>query len=239
MTNWFLALSFLLSLNSFAQPHRGLILPTVDSMRYNEAYCCVLSPANGFQVYDQPNGRAIAVLKRVGNADQDDQVPFRLSLVAGKQKTRFAQFREIEYDLHAINYIDSVNGFIRIGDSLKSYWLSVSELLQQGFKPVSWMEVMMKQCEQDLHFLANEPGLRLRKEPHTGSEVIGLVRGDLFQIRLSREYNGLWNKVKVQKLKRDPCESGMDDNIEFEWEGWLKVIDDSGEPNLWRYTRGC
>lgn len=240
MMKCLLGLCLLLSIYSVAQtPKRGLILPVADSLLYEEDYCCILSPNKGWTAYDAPNGKPVGTLKRWGNKAKDDQVPFAIYLVAGKQKTRITKYQEIEYELYALQYNDSNKGFIQVADSLQSFWLNVAELQQTGFHALGWMDWMIRQSEKDLHFMAKEPGLRLRKEPHTTGEIIGSVRGDLFQIKLTRESQGVWNKVKVMKLKRDPCESGMDDNIDFEWEGWLKVLDDNGEPNLWRYTRGC
>ena len=50
------------------------------------------------------------------------------------------------------------------------------------------------------HFYdTNEPGLRLRKEPSSKSDVIGSVRGDLFEIKLTTETSGQWCKVKITK----------------------------------------
>jgi hypothetical protein len=220
---------------------RGLIMPSVDSLKFEESYCCVLSPAKGFSVYDSPNGKIIGTLKRLGNVKEDDQAPYKIYLVSGAKKIKVNQFEEIDYDLYAIKYTDSVNGFIMILDTLNSNWLNVDELKQQGFKPVRWMDYMINTCREDLSFYPNEPGLRLRKEPNASSELIGSVRGTLFKIKLSGECSGQWNKVKVIKLKQDPCDGGLSDeeNIEYQMEGWLKVLDDRGEPNLWRYTRGC
>ena len=83
--------------------------------------------------------------------------------------------------------------------------------------------------------------MRLRKEPNSNTEIIGSVRGDLFEIKLTNQTAGQWCKVKITKYREHPCWTDLSEkeNIEYKTEGWLKIIDDNGEPNLWNYTRGC
>ncbi len=220
---------------------RGIIVPTIDSLKSSEKYCCVLSPEQGFSVYDNPKGKIIGILKRMGNIKKDDQVPYKIYFVTGDKKVKIDNYREIGYELYAINYTDSIQEFVKVLDTSKSYWLSVAEIKKQGFKTVSWLDHLVKQSEIELGYYANEPGLRLRKEPNSNSEIIGSVRGDLFEIKLTNNVVGQWCKVKITKYKELPCNTDLteEENLEYKTEGWLKIIDDNGEPNLWNYTRGC
>lgn len=219
----------------------GIIVPIIDSLKTSEKYCCVLSPEQGFSVYDSPNGKFIGKLKRIGDIKKDDQVPYNIYLQTGNKKIKVDNYRQISYEIYAINYTDSIQGFVKVLDPFKSYWLNVSEIKNQGFKTVSWLEHLIKQSENELGYYANEPGLRLRKEPNSNSEIIGSVRGELFEIKLTNTTVGQWCKVKITKYKEHPCNTELseDQNMEYNSEGWLKVIDDNGEPNLWSYTRGC
>ncbi|MBV6881259.1 SH3 domain-containing protein [Epilithonimonas ginsengisoli] len=220
---------------------QGIIVPKIDSLKYSEKYCCVLSPEQGFSVYDNPKGKIIGTLKRMGNIKEDNQVPYKIYLVTGDKKVKIENFREISSEIFAINYTDSAEGFVKVVDSSKSYWLSVAEIEKNGFKTVNWRDQMIEQSKGVLGYYANEPGLRLRKEPNSKSEIIGSVRGDLFEIKLTKNISGQWCKVKVTKYKEHPCNTDLEEaeNIESQTEGWLKIIDDNGEPNLWSYTRGC
>lgn len=219
--------------------YRGLILPEVDSTRFDEAYCCILSPESGFNVYDGAGGKKMGVLKRKGKKEKDDLAPYNIYMIAGNTEYRYEQYDEIDYEIYALMYSDSSNGYVRIADTSNNYWLNVQELKKLGFKPMSWMDFLISICKQGINFFVKEPGLRLRKEPNINSEIIGSMRGELFQVNLTGETFGQWGKVKVIKLKEEPCEAGIEGNIEYETEGWIKVIDDEGAPNLWRYTRGC
>ncbi|MBS0027647.1 SH3 domain-containing protein [Chitinophaga sp. 22321] len=235
-------LLFLIPIAVFGQAFkRGIIIPAIDSLQNSAKYCCILSPEQGFSVYDKPAGKVIGTLKRSGNPKKDDQVPYKIYLVSGDRKEKVDNYREIGYELYAINYTDSVGGFVKVLDTLKSYWLSVAEIKRQGFKTVCWLDHLMKQSGNELGYYANEPGLRLRKAPDLNSEVIGSVRGDLFEIKLTGEIEGQWGKVKITKYKEHPCNTSLSEkeNIAYKTEGWLKVIDDNGEPNLWSYIRGC
>ena len=220
---------------------RGIIVPIFDSLKFSEKYCCILSPEQGFSVYDNPKGKIIGKLKRIGNAKEDDQVPYKIYLITGEKKVEIKNFRQIDYEIFAINYTDSSDGFVKVLDTLKNYWLSVAEIEKHGFKTITWRDQMIKESENTLGYYANEPGLRLRKEPNSESEIMGSVRGDLFEIKLTKTTSGQWCKVKVIKYKEHLCNTDLEEaeNIESKTEGWLKIIDDNGEPNLWSYTRGC
>jgi hypothetical protein len=242
MKKIFLTFIFSLPIVVFGQQFkRGIIIPSIDSLKKSEKYCCILSPEQGFSLYDNPKGKVIGILKRIGNAKKDDQVPYKIYLVTGNQKVKVDNYREIGYELYAINYTDSIQGFVKVLDTSKSYWLCVSGIKKQGFKAMSWLDHLIKKSENKLGYYANEPGLRLRKEPNSNSEIIGSVRGDLFEIKLTNQTVGQWCKVKITKYKEHPCGTDLSEkeNIEYNTEGWLKIIDDNGEPNLWNYTRGC
>ncbi|MEO4005489.1 SH3 domain-containing protein [Flavobacterium sp. CAU 1735] len=220
----------------------GLILPVVDSLRESEQYCCVVSPESGFTVYDKPGGKAIGILKREINKD-DDQSPYGLYFISekGKQLIETEEYKEIGYDLFAINYNDKITGYVRVLDSRRSYWLHMDEINRKGFKTVSWMEHLLKERTTVLGYYANEPGLKLRKEPNSNSEVIRTIRGDLLEIKLSEKVSGQWCKVNITKYKEHPCDTELSEseNTVEQTEGWLKIIDDNGEPNIWSYIKGC
>lgn len=226
----------------FAQTaKRGIIVPAVDSLKYSDNYCCVLSPPQGFSVYDSPKGKVIGTLKRVGDKKKDDQFAYKIYLVSGGTKLAVDNYREVGYEIFAINYTEAKEGFVKVLNEEKSYWLNVSEIEKQGFKTVAWLDHLIAESKTNLGYYANEPGLRLRKAPNVTSEILKSINGDLFEIKLTNQTNGQWCKVKVKKYKEHPCNSDLDekDNLEYELEGWLKVIDDDGELNIWSYTRGC
>lgn len=220
---------------------RGIIVPKIDSLKFSEKYCCILSPEKGFSVYDNPKGKIVGTLKRIGNIKEDDQVTYKIYLITDDKKVKIDNYREIGYEIFAINYTDSAEGFVKVLDPSKNYWLSVAEIEKHGFKTINWLDHMIERSNDVLGYYANEPGLRLRKEPNSESEIIGSVRGDLFEIKLTKNISGQWCKVKVKKYKEHPCNTELEEaeNVESQTEGWLKIIDDKGEPNLWNHTRGC
>ena len=220
---------------------KGIIIPKIDSLKFSEKYCCILAPEQGFSVYDNPKGKIIGKLKKIGKTAENNQTNNEIYLIINGKKIRVDNFREIGYEIYALNYTDSSEGFVKVLDTLKSYWISIEEIEKNGFRAINWRDQMITEGENTLGYFANEPGLRLRKEPNSESEIIGSVRGDLFEIKLTKTISGQWCKVKVKKYKEHPCNTDLEEaeNIESKTEGWLKIIDDNGEPNLWSYTRGC
>ncbi len=218
----------------------GLILPNNPEDYYSEAYCCILSPLNGFIVYDKPKGKPIGVLKRITLPNPTIQYEYTIYIEKPDDTIPFSNYREIGYEIFALNFIDYSENYVKL-DSEKSYWLSVGDIEKNDFKIEFWRDFLIKKSEDVLGYYAKEPGLNVRKGPGTHSEKIGSVRGDLFEIKLTSEINSNWCKAIITKYKEHPCNTGLekDENIEFRYEGWIKLIDDNGEPNVWNYTRGC
>ncbi len=110
-----------------------------------------------------------------------------------------------------------------------------------GYKATNWQDFLIENKDKFLGYYANKPGLNLRSEPLKSAKVLKTLRGDLFEIKLQKEAQGNWNKVKVIKYQEHPCKGNLtnEKNIEYILEGWIKTIDDSGTPNVWYYARGC
>ena len=121
------------------------------------------------------------------------------------------------------------------------YWLSEKEIEEKNFIVENWKNFLISRTGRLLGYYANDPGINLRALPSTDSELILTFKGDLFEITPTEQDEGNWVKVKVIKYKEHPCESGLSQNelAEEKYEGWIKLIDNNGIPNVWYYSRGC
>jgi hypothetical protein len=236
----FLLLSFNLSYGQVLQ--NGLILP--DQIE-DEEICCIYSPKDGFAVYNGPNGKIIGVLTK--NADQNvgEQSYYRIYFVDYKTKTEtqigLEYFQEIGYEVWALSYSERKDGFVKIKYEAQDFWLKESQIEKVGFSLVDWQSFLTENVDLLLGYYANDPGLNLREKPNTNSRIIKTLKGDLVQISPTTEFNGLWTSVKVIISKENPCVTDVTDeeNTIEELEGWIKIVDDNGLPNLWYYSRGC
>ena len=152
-----------------------------------------------------------------------------------------SNFKEIGYEVWTLTYFDRVDGFLRIIDDNHNYWLDENEIFQKGFKIETWQNFLLENSGELLGFYANEPGLYVRESPDKNSKIIVFLQGDLFEITPIAECIDGWNKVNVKKYRGHPCESNYNDPeiIELELNGWIKIVDDNGRPNVWYYPRGC
>jgi hypothetical protein len=220
----------------------GLLLPTVDSLRYTNEYCCILSPKNGFKLYNAPNGKVVGTLQ-LEIRENDNQSPYFIYLTTTEDKEQLAtdNFKLIGNEIYAIPFYEKRNSFVRILVDKGNYWIAEKELNKIHFTAKSWINFLLEENEKVLGYYAKAPGLRIRKEPTTSSDLVEAIRGDLFEIKLSNEIKGQWCKVSVTKYKEHPCETDLEDkdNIERIIEGWMKIIDDNGDSNLWYYAKGC
>jgi len=219
----------------------GLILPSASS---KENSCCIYSPKDGFTVYENPGGLIVGKLTRDASKNQSEQSDYEIDFVdiSTKSKTKVGRenFREVGYETWCVTYFERRDGFVRVVNEKSNYWLNEAEIQKLGFAVVEWQEFLSNN-ENLMGFYANEPGLNLREGPTKESRILKTLRGELYEISPTIEHNGLWTKVKIVKRKQHPCESSITekDNIEYELEGWIKIVDDSGEPNVWYYARGC
>ena len=210
---------------------RGVILS--NTVQYGLAF-----PSEGFTAYNLQKEK----IGKLGK-DNDDTLDFYF-IDDSSVKTGFVpKYRRIEYELYALNYnILHDDGFVEIEqhttgifrpnqyDKL-SVLVKLEEIEKLGFKTVPWMQVLVKNVGY-LGYYAGGQGLRLRTESSTDSDIILLAYGGLFAISLTGETDGNWARVTVTKYKKsEPC-SLAEDDIEYTKEGWMKVLDDEGNPNL-------
>lgn len=240
----FYSLFFLLSSQSSQaqELQNGLILPKAENTKVT---CCIFVPQQGFTVYNEPNGISRGkITGRIPNNANAKEI-FNIYFIAnGNQNplpiaTNYLQ--EVDYETWALTYVERKNGFVRVLNKETAYWLSEVEIAEQGFKITEWQQFLMEKSGSVLGYYAKKPGLNIRTAPMVAKNKIMTLYGDLHEITLTDEYKGLWNKVTVIIRKEHPCNSSLpeEENITEELEGWVKLIDDSGTPNVWFYVRGC
>jgi len=222
----------------------GLILPDLSQVEESEV-CCIYAPPEGFTAFDTPNGSAIGRLKRIGDSKQDDQALYKLFIQQASTKSlqqiSYTSLEQIGYEVWAIPYFERKNGFVRILGRSSNIWISEEEIKSKNFWLSDWQSFLLSNGGDVLGYYANAPGLNLRSAPTTSSELLRTLRGDLFEIKPTGQVQGTWAKVKVKKYKEHPCVSDLeqDELIEYELEGWIKIVTDEGLPKVWFYARGC
>ena len=152
----------------------GLILPT-SKENINEL-CCILSPIEGFTIYDSPNGNTIGLLTRNVKQNTGDQANYRIFLVHLKNKTEkeieISNFQEIGYEIWALRYFERKNGFLRIIDKSNNYWLNEIEIKKKKFKATEWQEFLSEYSGKLLGFYAKDPGINLLDKPTSDGKVL-------------------------------------------------------------------
>jgi hypothetical protein len=207
----------------------GVILPKNEST-FNA--CCMYIPSTGITVYDKPKGKVIGKIKRNSITEK---VHLALN---GHSKPLNEQYLEVvKDDIKALKYAEQKSDFVKIYDG---YWISLSELNEKGLRIVNSMSYLIEKSPDMLGYYAIGSGLNLRKSPSTQSEVIMTLKGDLLEIKLTEETNGLWCKVIVTKYSDHPCTSkGNFDEIKLQtFTGWIKLLSDDQTPNV-TYYKGC
>lgn len=241
-----LLIIFLLVSNlCFAKQYQnGLILPDFEKLEMSEV-CCVYLPQEGFTVFNSPGGENIGYLTKLNERNDDDQAPYKIYFIDKTTKTLkqidLSILKEIDYEIWAITYFERKNGYVRILDNNVGYWLNENDIEEKNFKIENWKTFLIANKDNLLGYYANDPGLNLQLLPSKDSDVIVILKGDLYEIIPTEQSQTNWVKVKVKKYKEHPCESGLneDELIEENYKGWIELVEDNGMPNVWYYSRGC
>ena len=220
----------------------GLILPDKNE---DEEICCIYSPKDGFKIYDGPNGKLIGILTRNVTQNTGDQSSYRIYFVDNQTNTEqlieLDNFQEIGYEVWALTYKQIKDDFVNLNIKNKNFWLKINDIQKDGFALTKWQTFLSNNVDNLLGYYANDPGLNLREQPNLNSRITRILKGDINQISPTKEHNGHWTKVKVIISKEHPCGADLTEkeNIKEELEGWIKIVDDDGKPNVWYYSRGC
>lgn len=205
----------------------GLIMPEDDF-----DVCCIYIPKSGLKLYDKPNGNNVGVLSP-GSLDNNKEI-YSATIQIGNEKNEFGyeNMHMVGYEVMAITFVDSKSNFVKLE---MGYWLSVEELTSKKLRPKSWMNYLI---EKNTEWYANNPGLNLREDPNTNSNIIATLKGDLWGISTSKETEGDWCRVTVTQYRQHPC-SGESNLVIKTLTGWVKIISEEQTPNVWTYTKGC
>ena len=194
---------------------KGIIIPKNGS---KFSACCIYIPKSGLDIYDNPKGTQTGKI-----------VPDNIESSSLHQMTS---------EMSALIYVEQVDNFVKIKANC---WLSITELSKHGLTPVNWMRYLIDNSPNVLGYYANNPGLNLRKSPSIQSEVILTLKGDLLEIKLTKEIKGLWCKVDVTAYTEHPCASkgNFTDIKQKSMTGWIKLLSDDLTPNVSYYPKGC
>jgi hypothetical protein len=148
-------------------------------------------------------------------------------------------------DTYVIPFFENDTKVLRLfdGNSLGSTWAKVSDIIERNFVVMSWKDYFISRRTSPI--LAKGRGLNLRESPYADARRILTVKGERMHMFITGYDDGFcegpWCKVKVKIYKENPCttQSTEEANVESEYEGWVKLIDDAGLPNVYMNTKGC
>lgn len=145
---------------------------------------------------------------------------------------------QVGYDISAIPFFERKNGFVRILNKKGNYWLKESEVKSQSFEFVEWQRFLAENANEVLGFYANELGLNLREKPITDSKIIMTLKSNKPQIVLNtKTLDESQSRYHQRTRLRNEFERAR--NLVEIKEGWVKILDDRGLPNVHFYTRRC
>lgn len=215
--------------------NKGLIIPK-DGKSLD--FCCVYVPSTGIHIYDKPNGVILGEIVQDPEQFKNGRShKIFLDLNGQSKPIGHLNVKAVEDEITALVYVEQNSNFVMLNNGC---WIKVSELEEKGLKIVNWMQYLISQSPNVIGYYANNPGLNLRKKPSKQSELILILKGDLMEIKLTKEIKGLWCKVIVTKYSDHPCASkgNFDETKLSTYTGWIKLLSDDQTPNI-SYYKSC
>ncbi len=146
----------------------------------------------------------------------------------------------VSYGQRLLHYSGRNGGFVKIADDSLNLWVSEEDIHNKNYRLVEWQEFLIINSGLLSGYYSKDTGLNLRESPSAKSKIIKTLKGDLFEIKPTTECSGFWTKVNVTKYYVHPCNyNGLDEtkNIEYVLDGWIKIVDDQGLPNItWDFS---
>lgn len=219
----------------------GFILPSNENnMAGFYSDTSFIGPKDGYTVFSRPHGDTIGILLPKFNVLKTDG-GYVCEYGIYKRNDTLKYIPEvyfISYGQRLLYYSERKEGFVRISNDSVRLWISEEEIYNKKYRLVEWQEFLIINSGLLVGYYAKDTGLNLRESPSIEGKLLKTIRGDLFKIKPSKECVGFWTKVKVTKYYVHPCSySGLDEinNIEYILEGWIKIVDEQGLPNITWY----
>lgn len=215
-----------------------LAFPLLISAQGNDWGIGILSFANiqdaGMSIYNGPHGEVIGNLAMQKSSNNSDAVEINwrneqgISMIIPKDA-----LMEIGYEVNGMIVFEEVDGYICILNK-GEHWVSIEELKAEGYMYTSWIDFM---SAAGRWFMPIFYSMNVRTDPSASASLVVTVTGENFEIEPTGKSEGLWAEVIIKKYDSDYCEEPH--NLIDTYKGWMKMVDDSGYPNVWFYTRGC
>ncbi|HNW70012.1 MAG TPA: hypothetical protein PKI01_06395 [Bacteroidales bacterium] len=194
-------------------------------------------PNAAFDLFSAPGS------KKVGTIYKKDFINLMYQVNTGTSAFRVKNedLAEFPGKSFCLKYFEQEDGFLKIlvNSTGKGYWIMEKELKYLRINSQSWFEYFVKQKGD--YFPVIDIGLNLREKPKAESKKIALLKGDCFMIRLTGTIEGFWAEAEVKKYAARPCKSADLSSLspDVVMNGWIKILDDSGVPNIWFHVNGC
>ena len=150
-------------------------------------------------------------------------------------------FFRLTGEVVGLRFIDIEGDFVRLDLSDKVVWVLIQDLRERRMEHFSWSEILRKAEWKEKGWIPGDSKLGVHGGAGTGHRVILNVHGDLYRIKPLGKTNGDWFYVKVIKLKERPCNSSLKNssNNEFEFNGWINLFNEKGNPSVDFFPRDC
>lgn len=198
---------------------------------------CINFPAAVFDLYDTPGGNKIGTLYKKNFAN----LMYSLQKNAASFRIRNEDMAEFQNKTFCLKYFEEKNGFLKVlaNSTGRGFWISKKDLGYLRITTKSWFDFFVEKKES--FYPSIDIGLNLREKHEAKSKKIALLKGDYYLVNLTGKTEGLWAEVIVKKYNFLPCKAKDINTLKpvSEQSGWIKIVDDSGTPNIWFHTHGC
>ncbi|MEI6122490.1 MAG: hypothetical protein WCQ95_02565 [Bacteroidota bacterium] len=192
-------------------------------------------PNANFMLMNQPQG------KKIGTIYKKDWLNLMYNIGNKSLRVRNEDLVEFAAKAYCLKYFEIKNNCVKVlVNSIRGgCWISIKELGYLRISYKNWSDYFIAQ-KQGFYPIV-DVGLNLREQPDAKSKKVELLKGNCFRINLTGTMLGLWAQVEVEKFDTPPCKAkdAAQMKPQRQHNGWIKIIDEAGIPNIWFYVNGC
>ncbi|NQY08407.1 MAG: hypothetical protein HRT71_02700 [Flavobacteriales bacterium] len=198
-------------------------------------------PAGGIKVYSSAGGQVVGDIKYKGGDIGKFDIYHQFELIKQGSKIEFNVYdlKEISFEGECLKYYKVSAGYVQVLTSTinNGVWLKISDLEETGFFTQPWLHFLQNRGVIFFPIKKDVNGLKLMQENVEPSTIMDNMIGKKYKIRLTGANKGNWLEVTLKEYDKNPCDKSS--VFVKNQKGWVKALNDKGEPNIWFNTRGC
>jgi hypothetical protein len=214
----------------FASSGMGFIYPEKGVREWTLNF-----PLAKIELFDGPSGKSVGSIIKKNSLN----ILYQINAKGFPYRVADKDLVELLPHGYCLKFFEIRDNFVKVlvNSTGRGYWISLKEMAYLRYKSMNWVTWM--KSSKEVFYPMVDVGINLRSAPDQKSNKVELLKGNHYAITLSGNTEGSWAEASVSYYAVPPCKGNQKVAASKVMQGWIKVIDDAGMPNIWYYPQGC